>query len=138
MTDLLFYTELIQWPLRPRHYPSCWCIWGNQLLVSTTTLRSIILATLRVFSTNTQYFTTMFLKSGVEVNIFLKGSKLSRDKNSETQNFKHFRPETFMGKLLKVLPFFSTNKLVTENILQNFEQIFHRGLRTKMLEIWGF
>ena len=31
------------------------------------TLRSIILATLRVFSTKTQYFTPMFLKPGVEV-----------------------------------------------------------------------
>ena len=106
--------------------------------IAIYTLRSIILATLRVFSTKTQYFTPMFLKPGVEVQFFLKGSKLSRDKNSETPNFKHFRPETSMGKLLKVLPFFSTNKLVTENILQNFEQISHRGLWTKMLEIWGF
>ena len=79
-----------------------------------------------------QYFT---LKPGVEVHFFHRGSKLSRDKNSETPNFTHFHPETSMGKLLKVLPFFSTNKLVTENILQNFEQISHRGLWTKMLEI---
>ena len=80
----------------------------------------------------------MFLKPVVEVHFFLKGSKSSRDKNSETPNFKHFHPETSMGKLLKVLPFFSTNKLVTENILQNFEQLSLRGLWTKMLEIWGF
>ena len=106
--------------------------------VTSNTLRSIILATLRVFSTKTQYFTPMFLKPGVEVQFFLKGSKLSRDKNSETPNFKHFHPETSMGKLLKVLTIFSTNKLVTENILQNFEQISHRGLWTKMLEIWDF
>ena len=80
----------------------------------------------------------MFLKPRLEVQFCLKGSELSRDKNLETPNFKHFRPETFMGKLLKVLPFFSTNKLVTENIFQNFEQLSHRGLWTKMLEIWGF
>ena len=77
------------------------------------TLRSIILATLRVFSTKTQYFTPMFRKSGVEVQFFLKGSKLSRDKNSETPNFKHFRPESSMGKLLKVLQNIFSNKLVS-------------------------
>ena len=77
------------------------------------TLRSIILATLRFFSTKTQYFTPMFLKPGVEVQFFLKGSKLSRDKNSETPNFKHFRPETSMGKLLKVLQNIFSNKLVS-------------------------
>ena len=43
-----------------------------------------------------------------------------------------------MGTLHKVLPFFSTNKRVTKNILQNFEQLSHRGLWMKILEIWGF
>ena len=80
----------------------------------------------------------MFLKPGFEVQFFLKGSNLSRDKNSETPNFKHFHPETSMGKLLKVLLFFSAKELVTENILQNFEHLSHRGLWTKMLEILGF
>ena len=80
----------------------------------------------------------MFLKSVVEVHLFLKGSELSKDKNSENPNFKHFHPETSMEKLLKVLQFFSTNKLLTENDLQNFEQLSHRGLWMKMLEIWAF
>ena len=40
-----------------------------------------------------------------------------------------------MGKLLKVSPFFSANKIVTENILQTFEQLSYKGLWTKMLEI---
>ena len=79
----------------------------------TLTLRSIFLANLRVFSTKTQYFTPMFLKPGVEVQIFLKGSKLSKDKNSETPNFKHFRPLTSMGNLLKVLQNIFSNKLVS-------------------------
>ena len=103
-----------------------------------TTLSCVYLDTPRVFSTKTQHFTPMFLKSVVEVHLFLKSSELIKDRNSESPNFKHFHPETSMGKLLKVLPFFSTNKLVTENILQNFEQLSHRGLWTKMLEIWGF
>ena len=60
------------------------------------------LATLGVFSTKTQHFTPMFLKPGVEVHSFLKGSKLSRDKNLETPNFKHIHPETSMEKLLKL------------------------------------
>ena len=80
----------------------------------------------------------MFLKPGVEVQSFLKGSKLSRDKNSETPNFKHIHPETSMEKLLKLWLFFSAKELVTENILQNFEHLSHRGLWTKMLEILGF
>ena len=77
------------------------------------TLRSIILATLRVFSTKTQNFTPMFLKLVVEVHFFLKGSKLSRDKNLDTQNFKHFRSETSMEKLLKVLQNIFSNELVS-------------------------
>ena len=77
------------------------------------TLGCRYLATLRVFSTKTQHFTPMFLKPGVEVHFFLKGSKLSRDKNSETPNFKHFHPETSMGKLLKVLQNIFSNKLVS-------------------------
>ena len=80
----------------------------------------------------------MFLKPGVEVHFFLKGSESSRDKNSETPNFKHFRPETSVGELLKVLQIFFTNKLVTENNLQKFEYLSHRGLWTKMLETWAF
>ena len=99
------------------------------------TLGCVYLDTPRVFSTKTQHFTPMFLKPGVEVHFFLKGSRLSRDKNSKTPNFKHFQPETSMGTLHKVLPFFSTNKRVTKNILQNFEQLSHRGLWMKMLEI---
>ena len=78
-----------------------------------STLRSIILATLRVFSAKTQYLTPMVLKPGVEGQFFLKGSKLGRDKNSETPNFKHFRPETSMGKMLKVLQNIFSNKLVS-------------------------
>ena len=102
-------------------------------IFSTLGCRS--LATLRVFSTKTQYFTPMLLKPGVEVHFLLRGSKLSRDKNSETPNFTHFHPKTSMGKLLKVSPFFSANKIVTENILQTFEQLSYKGLWTKMLEI---
>ena len=91
----------------------------------------------RVFSTKTQDFTPMFLKPVVEVQLFLLGSELSKDKNSESPSFKHFRPETSVGELLKVLQIFSTNKLVTENNLQNFEYLSHRGLWTKMLETWA-
>ena len=77
------------------------------------TLGCRYLATLGVFSTKTQYFTPMFLKPGVEVHFFLKGSESSRDKNSETPNFKHFRPETSMGQLLKVLQNIFSNTLVS-------------------------
>ena len=55
----------------------------------------------------------MFLMPGVEVHFFLKGSKSSRDKNSETPNFKHFHPEISMGKLLKVLQNIFSSKLVS-------------------------
>ena len=92
----------------------------------------------RVFSTKAQDFTPMFLKPVVEVQLFLLGSELSKDKNSESPSFKHFRPETSVGELLKVLQIFFTNKLVTENNLQKFEYISHRGLWTKMLETWAF
>ena len=92
----------------------------------------------RVFSTKTQDFTPMFLKPVVEVQLFLLGSELSKDKNSESPSFKHFRPETSVGELLKVLQIFFTNKLVTENNLQKFEYLSHRGLWTKMLETWAF
>ena len=77
----------------------------------------------------------MFLKPRLEVQFCLKGSELSRDKNLETPNFKHFRPETFMGKLLKVLQNILSNKLVSGKKWQNFEQLSHRGLWMKMLEI---
>ena len=43
-----------------------------------------------------------------------------------------------MGEKLKVLQIFSTNKLITENNLQNFEQLSQRGLCMKMLEFWVF
>ena len=43
-----------------------------------------------------------------------------------------------MGEKLKVLQIFSSNKLVTENNLQNFEQLSNRGLWMKMLETWVF
>ena len=71
------------------------------------------LGTLRVFSAKIQYFTPMFLKPGVEVHFYLKGSKLSRDKNSETPNFKHFCPETSMEKLFKVFQNIFSNKVVS-------------------------
>ena len=102
------------------------------------TLRNGNNHTPRVFSTKTQDFIPMFLKTVVEVQLFLKGSESSRDEKSESPSFKHFRPETSMGKLLKVLSFFSTNKLVTENNLQKFECLSHRGLWMKMLETWAF
>ena len=94
------------------NHPTCYNRDSKSFILGTLcTLRSIILATLRVFSTKTQYFTPMFLKPRVEVQFFLKGSKLGRDKNSETPNFKHFRPETSMGKMLKVLQNIFCNKL---------------------------
>ena len=43
-----------------------------------------------------------------------------------------------MGEKLKVLQIFSTNKLITENNLQNFEQLSHRGLWMKILVTWVF
>ena len=43
-----------------------------------------------------------------------------------------------MGEILKLLQIFSTSKLVTENNLQKFEQLSHRGLWMKMLETWVF
>ena len=66
------------------------------------TLSCVYLDTHSVFSTKTQHFTPKFLKSVVEVHLFLKGSELSKYKNTESPNFKHFHPETSMGKLLKV------------------------------------
>ena len=86
-----------------------------------STLSCVYLDTPRVFSTKTQHFTPMFLKSVVEVHLFLKGSELSKDKNSESPSFKHFRPETSVGEFLKVLQFYFTNKLVTENNLKNLD-----------------
>ena len=56
----------------------------------------------------------MFLKSVVEVHLFLKGSELSTDKNSESPSFKHFRQETSVGELLKLLQFIFSNKLISE------------------------
>ena len=102
------------------------------------TLTNVNNHTPRVFSTKTQIFTPMFLKPVVEVQLFLKGSESSKDKNLESPSFKHFCPETSVGELLKVLQIFFTNKLVTENNLQKFEYISHRGLWTKMLETWAF
>ena len=75
----------------------------------------------RVFSTKTQHFTPMFLKPVVEVQLFLLGSELSKDKNSESPSFKHFRPETSMGDILKLLQIIFSNKLISEKNLQNFE-----------------
>ena len=92
----------------------------------------------RVFSTKTQDFTPMFLKPVVEVQLFLLGSELSKDKNSESPSFKHFRPETSVGELLKVLQIFFTNKLIIENDLQKFEYLSHIRLWTKILETWVF
>ena len=80
----------------------------------------------------------MFLKPVVEVQLCLKGSESSKDKNSKSPSFKHFRPETSVGEKLKLLQIFFTNKLITENNLQNFEYLSHRGLWTKMLETWAF
>ena len=93
----------------------------KQYFLRVRTLRSIILATLRVFSTKTQHFTPMFLKPGVEVHFFLKSNKSSRDKNSEILNFKHFRPETFIGKLLKGLQNIFSNNLISGKKWWNFE-----------------
>ena len=84
------------------------------------TLGCMYLATLGVFSTKTQHFTPIFLKPGVEVHFFLKGSESSRNKNSETTNFKHFRPESSMGQLLKVLQNIFSNMLVSGKKWQNF------------------
>ena len=85
------------------------------------TLSCVYLDTPKVFSTKTQHFTPMFLKSVVEVHLFLKGSELSKDKNSESPSFKYFRPETSEGELLKVLQIILSNKLISEKNLQNFE-----------------
>ena len=63
----------------------------------------------------------MFLKPVVEVQLFLKGSKSSKDRNLESLSFKHFCPETSVGELLKVLQIFFTNKLVTEKKCAKFE-----------------
>ena len=68
----------------------------------------------RVFSTKTQDFTSMFLKPVVEVQLFLKGSELSKDKNSESPSFKHFHPETSVGELLKILQIIFSNRLISE------------------------
>ena len=88
------------------------------MIVATLTNRNN--HTPRVFSTKTRDFTPMFLKPVVEVQLFLKGSESSKDKNSESPSFKYFRPETSVGELYKVLQIFFTNKLVTENNLQKF------------------
>ena len=85
------------------------------------TLSCVYLDTPKVFSTKTQHFTPMFLKSVVEVHLFLKGTELSKDKNSESPSFKHFRPETSVGEVLKVLQIIFSNKLISEKNLQNFE-----------------
>ena len=106
--------------------------------VSVHTLGCVYLDTPRGFSTKTQHFTPMFLKSVVEVHLFLKGSELSKDRNLETPSFKYFHPETSVGELLKILQIFSTNKLITENDSQKFEHLSHRDLWTKMLETWAF
>ena len=78
------------------------------------TLSCVYFDTPRVFSTKTQHFTPMFLKSVVEVHLFLKGSELSKDKNSESPNFMYFRPETSVGELLKILQIIFSNKLISE------------------------
>ena len=80
----------------------------------------------------------MFLKSVVEVHLFLKGSELSKDKNSESLSFKHFHPETSVGEFLKLLQIIFSNKLISEKKLLNFEYLSHRGLLTKILETWAF
>ena len=108
------------------------------IYVGLCTLTNVNNHTPRGFSTKTQDFTPMFLKPVVEVQLFLKGGESSKDQNSESPSFKHFHPETSVGELLKVLQFFFTNKLVTENNLQKFEYLSHRGLWTKMLETWAF
>ena len=116
---------------------NCFCTYILLHLISRlelSTLSCVYLDTPRVFSTKTQHFTPMFLKSVVEVHLFLKGSELSKDKNSENPNFKHFHPETSVGQLLKVLQYLSTCKLRTEKDLQNFEKLIHRGVWIKMLE----
>ena len=63
----------------------------------------------------------MFLKPVVEVQLFLLGSELSKDKNSESPSFKHFRPETSVGEILELLQIIFSNKLISEKKLQNFE-----------------
>ena len=73
----------------------------------------------RVFSTKTQDFTPMFLKPVVEVQLFLKGSESSKDKNSESPSFKHFRPETSVGELLKILQIFSLISLLLKIICKS-------------------
>ena len=78
------------------------------------TLNCVYLDTPRVFSTKTQHFTPMFLKSVVEVYLFLKGSELSKDKNSGSPSFKYFRPETSVEELLKILQIIFSNKLISE------------------------
>ena len=75
----------------------------------------------RVFITKTQNFTPMFLKPVVEVQLFLKGSELSKDKDLESPSFKHFRPETSVGERLKLLQIIFSNRLISEKNLQNFE-----------------
>ena len=92
-----------------------------QNLIPPYTLSCVYLDTPRVFSTKTQHFTPMFLKSVVEVHLFLKGSELSKDKNSESPSFKHFCPETSVGEILKLLQIIFSNKLISEKNLQNFE-----------------
>ena len=73
------------------------------------------------FSTKPQDFTLMFMKPVVEAQLFLLGSELCKDKNSESPSFKHFRPETSMGDILKLLQIIFSNKLISEKNLQNFE-----------------
>ena len=81
----------------------------------------ITIRLLRVFSTKTQDFTPMFLKPVVEVQLFLKGSESSKDKNLESPSFKHFCPETSVGEILKVLQIIFSNKLISEKNFQNFD-----------------
>ena len=96
-----------------------WSDWSEMWDVCTVTNGNN--HTPRVFSTKTQDFTPMFLKPVVEVQLFLLGSELSKDKNSESPSFKHFRPETSMGDILKLLQIIFSNKLISEKNLQNFE-----------------
>ena len=75
----------------------------------------------RVFSTKSQDFTPMVLKPVVEVQLFLKGSESSKDKNLESPSFKHFCTETSVGEILKLLQIIFSNKLISKENLQNFE-----------------
>ena len=41
-----------------------------------------------------------------------------------------------MGEILKLLQIIFSNKLTSENNLQKFEQLSHKGLWMKILETW--